>query len=73
MDLLDPIPVHVYRACFLYTVECRLAPRWNKVGLYLVEGQNFLSSTGNVNAIMLNVKEMRGKESSSLELRMTCQ
>ncbi|XP_032674916.1 uncharacterized protein C18orf63-like [Odontomachus brunneus] len=60
MDLLDPVPADVYRACLLYTVEYRLAPRWNKVGLYLVEGQNFLSLTGSVNAITLNIKEIRG-------------
>ncbi|XP_025159663.1 uncharacterized protein C18orf63-like [Harpegnathos saltator] len=60
MDLLDPIPTYVYKACFLYTVECKLAPRWNKVGLYLVEGQHFLSSTESVNAIMLNIKEIQG-------------
>lgn len=64
MDLLDPIPADVYRACLLHTMEYRLAPWWNKVGLYLVEGQNFLSSTGSVNAIMLNIKEIRGKKSS---------
>lgn len=61
MDLIDPIPTYVYKTCFLHTLEYKLAPQWNKVGLYLVEGPDFLdSSTGNVNAIMLDLKEMRG-------------
>lgn len=37
-----------------------MAPQWNKVGPYLVEGQDFLNSTGNVNAVMLNIKEIHG-------------
>lgn len=60
MDFLDPIPTYIYKACVLYTMEYKLAPQWNKVGLYLVEGPNFLSSTGNVNAIKLNIKEICG-------------
>lgn len=60
MDLLDPFPTYIYKACLLYTVEHKLAPQWNKVGQYLVEGQDFLSSTGNVNAITLNIKDVRG-------------
>lgn len=63
MNLLDPIPTYVYKACLLHTMEYKLAPRWNKVGLYLVEGQNFLSSTGNVNAITLNTSGIYGKTS----------
>lgn len=37
-----------------------MVPQWNKVGPYLVEGQDFLSSTGNVDAVTLNIKEIRG-------------
>ncbi|KYN32394.1 hypothetical protein ALC56_13251 [Trachymyrmex septentrionalis] len=59
VDLLDPFPNYIYKMCLLYTVEHRLAPQWNKVGLYLVEGRDFLSSTGSVNAIMLNIKDIR--------------
>ncbi|KAH0951643.1 hypothetical protein HN011_011092 [Eciton burchellii] len=46
------------RACLFHTMECKLAPRWNRVGLYLVEGQDFLGSTGSVNAIRLKIKEI---------------
>lgn len=60
MDLVDPIPTYVYKACLLHTVEYRLAPQWNKVGLYLVEGRDFLSSTGNVNAIKLDIRDITG-------------
>ncbi|XP_011880854.1 PREDICTED: uncharacterized protein C18orf63-like [Vollenhovia emeryi] len=59
MNLLDPMPTHVYKTCLLYTVEHKLAPQWNKVGQYLVEGRDFLSSTGSVNAISLNMKGIR--------------
>lgn len=61
MDLLDSIPAYVYKTCLLFTVEYKLSPRWNKVGLYLVEGEKFLSATGNVNAITLNIREIHGK------------
>jgi len=60
MDLLDPVPTYIYRACLLHTMEYKLAPRWNRVGLYLVEGQDFLGSTGSVNAIRLKIKEIHG-------------
>lgn len=46
--------------CLLYTLECKLTSQWNKVGSYLVKGQNFLSSTENVNAIKMNIKEIYG-------------
>ncbi|XP_012232261.2 uncharacterized protein C18orf63-like [Linepithema humile] len=59
MDLLDPIPTYIYKACLLYTMEYKLAPQWNKVGLYLAEGPDFLSSAGSINAITLNIKEIR--------------
>ncbi|XP_011878445.1 PREDICTED: uncharacterized protein C18orf63-like [Vollenhovia emeryi] len=59
MNLLDPMPTYVYKTCLLFTVEHKLAPQWNKVGLYLVEGRDFLSSTGSVNAITLNIKDIR--------------
>ncbi|XP_029155534.1 uncharacterized protein C18orf63-like isoform X2 [Nylanderia fulva] len=59
IDLLEPIPTYVYKTCLLYTLEYKIAPQWNKVGSYLVEGQDFLNSTGNVDAIMLNIKEIR--------------
>ncbi|XP_011641376.1 uncharacterized protein C18orf63-like [Pogonomyrmex barbatus] len=58
MDLLDPVPIYIYKSCLLYTVEYKLAPQWNKVGMYLVEG-DFLTSTGSVNAITLNIKDIR--------------
>ncbi|XP_025267565.1 uncharacterized protein C18orf63-like [Camponotus floridanus] len=59
IDLLDPIPTYIYKACLLYTMEYKMVPQWNKVGPYLVEGQNFLRSTGNVDAVMLHIKEIR--------------
>lgn len=62
MDLLDPIPTHVYKTCLLHTMEYRLAPQWNKVGSYLIEGRDFLKSTGYVNAITLNIKEIHSNK-----------
>ncbi|XP_029662799.1 uncharacterized protein C18orf63-like [Formica exsecta] len=66
IDLLKPIPTYVYKACLLYTMEYKVAPQWNKVGPYLVEGQDFLSSTGNVNAVMLNIKEIHDNSAQLL-------
>ncbi|KYN22618.1 hypothetical protein ALC57_04983 [Trachymyrmex cornetzi] len=56
-DLLHPLPNDVYETCLHYTVEHRLAPRWNKVGSYLVGGQDFLSSKKNV-AIELKIRNI---------------
>jgi len=60
VDLLDPFSTYIYKTCVLYTVEHKLAPQWNKVGLYLVEGPDFLNSTGSVNAITLSIKDICG-------------
>ncbi|CAL1681677.1 unnamed protein product [Lasius platythorax] len=66
INLLEPIPTNVYKACLLYTMEYKVAPQWNKVGLYLVEGQDFLSSNGNVDAVMLDIKEIRDNSAQLL-------
>ncbi|XP_072764048.1 uncharacterized protein C18orf63-like [Anoplolepis gracilipes] len=66
VDLLEPIPTYVYKACLLYTLEYKVAPQWNKVGPYLVEGQDFLSSTGNVDAVILNIKEIHDNSAQLL-------
>ncbi|XP_050456175.1 uncharacterized protein C18orf63-like [Cataglyphis hispanica] len=66
IELLEPIPTYVYKACLLYTMEYKMAPQWNKVGPYLVEGQDFLNSTGNVNAVMLNIKEIHDNSAQLL-------
>ncbi|XP_011695512.1 PREDICTED: uncharacterized protein C18orf63-like [Wasmannia auropunctata] len=74
IDLLDPLPTYIYKMCLVYTVEYKLAPQWNKVGLYLVEGQDFLSSTGSVSAITLNIKDIRDNNAQfhveALDLRI---
>ncbi|KYQ56121.1 hypothetical protein ALC60_04959 [Trachymyrmex zeteki] len=53
------LPNDIYEKCLLYTIEYRLAPHWNKVESYLVEGQDFLSSSGSVNAIKLKINDIR--------------
>nr|XP_023655965.1 uncharacterized protein C18orf63 homolog isoform X2 [Paramormyrops kingsleyae]XP_023655966.1 uncharacterized protein C18orf63 homolog isoform X2 [Paramormyrops kingsleyae] len=43
------------QACLSYTVTARLAPDWNKAGQFLIRGKNFLSSSGKLNAIVMEL------------------
>lgn len=38
----------------MYTIITRLSPTWNKVGEYLIEGPEFLSDNGIMNAIKID-------------------
>nr|XP_054748659.1 uncharacterized protein C18orf63-like isoform X2 [Lytechinus pictus] len=43
----------VFQACFTYTIKAKLAPLWNKVGEYYIQGRDFITSTGILGAINL--------------------
>ncbi|XP_074478091.1 uncharacterized protein C18orf63 homolog isoform X2 [Sebastes fasciatus] len=41
----------VLQCCLSYSLITRLAPRWNKAGLYLITGKDFLTESGRLNAL----------------------
>ncbi|CAM1331858.1 C18orf63 (predicted) [Pycnogonum litorale] len=51
----------VYQSCLKYTILAKLAPQWNVVSTYLVQGRDFLSSTSKLNAMHLELMVSDGK------------
>ncbi|XP_049856962.1 uncharacterized protein C18orf63-like isoform X1 [Schistocerca gregaria] len=57
--LIEQGPIHlsnsIYEACLRYTLVAHIAPLWNQVDTYLVQGRDFLLSTCPLNAVKLEV------------------
>uniref|UniRef100_A0A1B6CIA3 DUF4708 domain-containing protein n=1 Tax=Clastoptera arizonana TaxID=38151 RepID=A0A1B6CIA3_9HEMI len=53
----QPMPVTntVYESCLRYTFLARLAPSWNQVDKYLIQGRDFLKATTPLNAVKLDI------------------
>ncbi|XP_043498032.1 uncharacterized protein C18orf63-like [Polistes fuscatus] len=51
----QPVTIEDYIVCLNYTIECKLAPRWNKVGQYFVQGKQFYMSMQEMNALKLQI------------------
>ncbi|KAI4481527.1 hypothetical protein M0802_013973 [Mischocyttarus mexicanus] len=49
------ITIEDYIVCLNHTIECKLAPRWNKVGQYFVQGKQFYMSMQEMNALKLQI------------------
>ncbi|KAG1941471.1 uncharacterized protein C18orf63-like [Pimephales promelas] len=45
----------ILQTCLSYSVTAKLAPKWNKAGQYLIAGKNFLSDSGKLNAVVLEL------------------
>ncbi|XP_067290423.1 uncharacterized protein C18orf63 isoform X2 [Pseudorasbora parva] len=45
----------ILQTCLSYSVTAKLAPKWNKTGQYLIAGKNFLSDSGKLNAVVLEL------------------
>ncbi|KAK2188961.1 hypothetical protein NP493_119g08023 [Ridgeia piscesae] len=45
----------IFQSCYRYTLLAKLAPGWNKVGDYLVQGRDFVTTNEKMNAICLDV------------------
>ncbi|XP_076297989.1 uncharacterized protein C18orf63-like [Lasioglossum baleicum] len=39
-----PITKEIYKQCLFYTIQTKIAPVWNKVGQYFLQGKEFLTS-----------------------------
>ncbi|KZC04278.1 Uncharacterized protein C18orf63 [Dufourea novaeangliae] len=50
-----PVTVEVYKTCLLYTIQSKIAPLWNKVGQYFLQGKQFYNSVEPIPALKLDV------------------
>ncbi|XP_033754812.1 uncharacterized protein C18orf63-like [Pecten maximus] len=57
----------MYQACLRYTLVARIAPNWNKTGEWLIQGRDFLTSNGYVNAVKLDITVNQGEMYFSLD------
>lgn len=51
----------MYQSCLRYTLVARIAPNWNKTGEWLIQGRDFLTSNGYVNAVKLDITVNQGE------------
>ncbi|XP_051970693.1 uncharacterized protein C18orf63 isoform X2 [Xyrauchen texanus] len=45
----------ILQSCLFYSVTAKLAPKWNKAGQYLIAGKDFLSHSGKLNSVVLEL------------------
>ncbi|XP_030253863.1 uncharacterized protein C18orf63 homolog, partial [Sparus aurata] len=57
----------VLQCCLSYSLITRLTPRWNKAGLYLVTGKDFLTERGRLNAVSMEMNTSEGQLCISIE------
>ncbi|RVE59095.1 hypothetical protein OJAV_G00200800 [Oryzias javanicus] len=55
------------QCCLSYSLICRLSPSWNKAGLHLVSGEDFLTDGGRLNAVSMELSSREGQLCMSVE------
>uniref|UniRef100_A0A3B3B4E7 Si:ch211-152c8.2 n=1 Tax=Oryzias melastigma TaxID=30732 RepID=A0A3B3B4E7_ORYME len=55
------------QSCLAYSLVCRLSPNWNKVGLHLVCGKDFLTDGGILNGVRLVLSSREGQLCMSVQ------
>ncbi|XP_043082912.1 uncharacterized protein C18orf63-like isoform X2 [Puntigrus tetrazona] len=45
----------ILQTCLSYSLTARLTPKWNKAGHYLIAGKDFLSDSGKLSAVVLEL------------------
>ncbi|XP_028822743.1 uncharacterized protein C18orf63 homolog isoform X2 [Denticeps clupeoides] len=55
------------QTCLSYSLTVRLAPDWNKAGRFLIAGKDFLSVSGKLNAIVMELSVAESQLCVSLE------
>ncbi|PIK50053.1 hypothetical protein BSL78_13062 [Apostichopus japonicus] len=57
LEFMKPVRVisSVFQSCFTYTLTAKLAPQWNKVGEFYINGRDFLSNPGPLPAVNLDL------------------
>ncbi|XP_056290627.1 uncharacterized protein C18orf63 [Pseudoliparis swirei] len=51
----------VLQCCLSYSLITRLSPSWNKAGLYLISGKDFLTESGRLNAVGMELSTSEGQ------------
>ncbi|KAK2859796.1 hypothetical protein Q5P01_004416 [Channa striata] len=51
----------VLQCCLSYSLITRLAPSWNKAGLYLISGKDFLTEKGRMDAVSMELSTTEGQ------------
>ncbi|KAF3703891.1 putative protein C18orf63 [Channa argus] len=51
----------VLQCCLSYSLITRLAPHWNKAGLLLISGRDFLTEKGRMNAVSMELSTTEGQ------------
>ncbi|XP_027130264.1 uncharacterized protein C18orf63 isoform X1 [Larimichthys crocea] len=57
----------VLQCCLSYSLICRLSPSWNKAGLYLIAGKDFLTERGRLRAVSTELNTCEGQLCISME------
>ncbi|XP_076388064.1 uncharacterized protein C18orf63-like [Megachile rotundata] len=52
---LRPVNDIVYKSCLIYTIQTKIAPLWNKVGEFFVQGKEFYNFIGGAKALQLDI------------------
>ncbi|MEQ2242993.1 hypothetical protein ILYODFUR_002511 [Ilyodon furcidens] len=55
------------QCCLSYSLISRLAPKWNKAGLYLISGDDFLTERGRLSAVSMELSTSEGRLCISIE------
>uniref|UniRef100_UPI00358E52DB uncharacterized protein C18orf63 homolog n=1 Tax=Myxine glutinosa TaxID=7769 RepID=UPI00358E52DB len=55
MEEIKPVTCAVLQCCLSYTIIAKLAPKWNRAGNLLIQGQDFLLNPGKENAVSFEV------------------
>nr|XP_034338422.1 uncharacterized protein C18orf63 isoform X2 [Crassostrea gigas] len=51
----QPVTTALFQSCLHYTLLARIAPSWNKAGQWLIQGRDFLSHQGYLNAVKMEL------------------
>uniref|UniRef100_A0A8P4GMM1 Si:ch211-152c8.2 n=2 Tax=Dicentrarchus labrax TaxID=13489 RepID=A0A8P4GMM1_DICLA len=57
----------ILQCCLSYSLITRLAPSWNKAGLYLITGRDFLTERGRLNAVSMELSTSEGQLCISID------
>ncbi|CAK9806709.1 Uncharacterized protein C18orf63 [Anthophora quadrimaculata] len=52
---LRSVTTELYKICLIYTIQTKLAPFWNKVGDYFVQGKEFYNFIEGIKAVKLEI------------------
>ncbi|XP_055006670.1 uncharacterized protein LOC110163973 [Boleophthalmus pectinirostris] len=67
MIRVEPVFPGTLQVCVSFSLVSRLAPNWNKAGLYLINGRDFLLETGRLTAVSLELSSSEGKLCMSVQ------